>query len=138
MINTFNHCFISLIKPDSPVAFATAFYDYIDPLSEVITDSISTDGVHWHNQLGSEFMDKFIVPAMEYGGYHLSHRKYELMSNYRYQLALEPVKEQQLYDTWVRGQVLGVRTMEYAHEIYSLLPAVSSEKLGVQLTLIRG
>jgi hypothetical protein len=81
------------------IAYATAFYDYVDLDTFRTVNYTETDGVHYFQTLGDQFWTGLILPALSGFQQHLPPEQ-EL--NYTEYAGITPG----LYDTWIRTQDL--------------------------------
>jgi len=97
LIDAYNHAMIE--RSTDRIAYATAFYDYVDLSTFITVNYTETDGVHYFPTLGPQFWTGLILPALSGFQQHLP-PKQELV----YQE--HPAESRGLYDTWIRTQDL--------------------------------
>lgn len=97
LINSYNHAMIT--QSTDRIAYATAFYDYVDLSTFHAVNYTETDGVHYFQTLGDRFWAGLILPALSGFQQHLPPA-----NELRY---VEHSQEQRgLYDTWIRTEDL--------------------------------
>jgi len=100
LIHLWNKEFINLIINDSRINFATAYYNFINPLTySTIDPNPSHDGVHWHHSFGNLFWNQLIIPALN-GNKLLISDNWNLMCNDQFIISEDNSTGTQLYDTW--------------------------------------
>jgi len=103
LIHIWNREFIKFADTDTRIGLATAYYNFIDPNTyQTVLPNPSHDGVHWHHNFGSEFMEKLIIPALSGNGSVMG-SNWNLMINDQFDMSETESQGLQRYDSWVRA-----------------------------------
>jgi hypothetical protein len=97
LIDAYNHAMIE--RSTDRIAYATAFYDYVDRTTFETVNYTETDGVHYFPTLGPQFWTGLILPALSGFQQHLPPEQELVYQEH-------PAESRGLYDTWIRTQDL--------------------------------
>jgi len=107
LIHLWNKSILECIETDSGISFATAYYNFIDPVNYNTTPNPSPDGVHWdygHGSFGPMCCNQLIFPALN-GGSMLGDN-FNIMKDDQFEITESFSTGIQKYDTWVRTDQL--------------------------------
>jgi len=103
LIHLWNRSFVNITNNDSRISFATAYYNFVDPVTySTVIPSPSHDGVHWRNEYGPKFWEKLIIPALSSRQNFVAGGLWEIMSNNIIDITETISSGTYQYDTWVR------------------------------------
>jgi hypothetical protein len=107
LIHLWNKSILECIETDSRISFATAYYNFIDPVNYNTIPNPSPDGVHWdygHGSFGPMFCNQLIFPALN-GGSMLGDN-FNIMKDDQFEITESFSTGIQKYDTWARTDQL--------------------------------
>jgi len=101
LIHLWNKSFTKIIKNNSRISFATAYYDFVDLTTySVVMPSPSHDGVHWRDSYRHKFWEKLIMPALS-GKSFVDSEHLDAMTEDNVFIADTVSSGMYQYDTWV-------------------------------------
>jgi hypothetical protein len=137
LVHMWNREIVKVIAADPRFTFATAFYNFIDPVTfTTVTPNPSHDGVHWHDSFGPAFWQYLVLPAMNGQGSQVG-ENWGKMVDQTFDLS-ESVSDGSLqYDTWARtGEVSDVSNNHHHIHVsgtsYTWVPATQRNLLPAQ------
>jgi len=133
LIHLWNKSFAKIIKNNSKILFATAYYDFVDLTTySVVMPSPSHDGVHWRDIYGPTFWEKLIMPALS-GKSSVENKHLYTMTDDDVFITDNVSSGMYQYDTWVRAdqikESLGMKQIIINETAYSFISATQRKLL---------
>lgn len=123
LIHIFNRSFCKLLKPNSRIKFATAFYKYLDSKSWLTVNHRPTDGVHWDVSQRDLFYSELVQPLLgdSDSAYLIFDQDLFSLLPVDFTIKSEAVNQSNcLYDSWVNLTKSQVPSCLYLDQEYFL------------------
>ena len=129
IIHLFNREFVGFLQPSGPIRFASAFYDYVDPVTYITHGHTPTDGIHYRSDQYPTFFKDLISPCIDGETVRVANPDlFAEMHKHQFGIDTQVVgRDQGNYDSWVKNDGIKYRSEELTQihwigEAYTFMP----------------